>query len=232
MRKFQAVYDDAAAFRGSEDALETALGHSETKSPEVLAAIPDDRWLSMMTRCVFQAGFSWKVIDSKWPGFEEAFEGFPVGRWALAPDEDLDRLASDKRIVRNAQKIRTVRDNAVFLADLAREKGSAGAVFAEWPAADFIGLLDLLKKRGSRLGGTSAQYFLRFMGRDSLILSRDVTAALIREGVIDKEPTSKAALKAVQAAFNTWMGESGRSMTEVSRVLAMSVGPSGQPTPH
>ena len=56
----------------------------------------------------------------------------------------------------------------------------------------------------------------------SFILSRDVTARLIAEGVIDKPATSKTALKSVQAAFNTWMEQSGRSLTEISRVLAMS----------
>ena len=31
-----------------------------------------------MTRAIFQSGFSWKVIEAKWPGFEEAFDGFDV----------------------------------------------------------------------------------------------------------------------------------------------------------
>jgi 3-methyladenine DNA glycosylase Tag len=81
----------------------------------------------------------------------------------------------------------------------------------------------MMKKRGARLGGATGQYFLRFMGVDSFILSRDVTARLIAEGVIDKSPTSKRAMTAVQAAFNQWQEQSGRSLTEISRILAMSV---------
>ena len=92
-----------------------------------------------------------------------------------------------------------------------------------WPSEDYIGLLDLLKDRGARLGGATGQYAMRFCGRDSFILSRDVTARLIAEGVIDKPATSKSARRAVQAAFNTWMEQSGRSLTEISRVLAMSI---------
>ncbi|MEM9715321.1 MAG: hypothetical protein AAF826_02270 [Pseudomonadota bacterium] len=61
------------------------------------------------------------------------------------------------------------------------------------------------------------------MGRDSFILSRDVIARLIAEGVIDKAPTSKKTMSAVQTAFNTWRDQSGRSLTEISRVLAMSL---------
>ena len=92
-----------------------------------------------------------------------------------------------------------------------------------WPRDDYAGLLRMLKKRGSRLGGNTGQYFLRFMGVDGFILSRDVTARLIAEGLIDKAPTSQKAMAIVQDAFNTWQQQSGRSLTEISRVLAMSV---------
>lgn len=54
-------------------------------------------------------------------------------------------------------------------------------------------------------------------------LSPDVTARLIAEGVIDKPASSKTALRTVQAAFNSWMEQSGRSLTEISQVLAMSL---------
>jgi 3-methyladenine DNA glycosylase Tag len=64
------------------------------------------------------------------------------------------------------------------------------------------------------------------MGRSSYIPSRDVTAALIEAGVIAKAPTSMKDWKAVQDAFNAWGAESGRSLTQMSRVLAMSAGPS------
>ena len=61
------------------------------------------------------------------------------------------------------------------------------------------------------------------MGKDGFILSRDVVAALIREGVIDKPPSSKKAMAAVQAAFNHWADESGHSLTAISQTLARSI---------
>lgn len=64
---------------------------------------------------------------------------------------------------------------------------------------------------------------MRFMGKESFVLSKDVVARLIVEGVIDKAPTSKKAMKDVQAAFNTWKAQSGRTLTEISRVLAQSI---------
>ena len=203
MRSFDEIYEIAANRKGGPEALEALL--ATPKSATELAAIPDDRWLAAMTRSIFQAGFNWKVVENMWPGFEEAFEGFAVGRCAMLNDDDFARLVSDRRIVRHGTKIRSVQENAVFLSGLAGEHGSAAEAFANWPATDYIGLLDLMKKRGSRLGGNSGQYFLRAMGVDSFVLSRDVVARLIAEGVVDKNPTSKKALADVQSAFITWI---------------------------
>jgi len=222
MRTFDEIYEIVVERKGDVEALLDT--RSSAKSVAELTAIPDDRWLSAMTRCVFQAGFNWKVVDHMWPGFEAAFEGFDIGHCMMLNDEELGRLVSDKRIVRHGQKIRSVQDNAAFVHQLATEHGSAGAFFATWPGDDFANLLTLLKKRGSRLGGNSGPYFLRSMGVDGYILSRDVTARLIAEGVVDKTPTSQKDLAAVQTAFNTWQEQSGRSLTKISQVLALSVG--------
>ncbi len=90
--------------------------------------------------------------------------------------------------------------------------------------SDQAGLLDVFKTRGSRLAGMTGQYVLRFGGWDAWILSQDVGTALVRAGIVDKPPTSKSALAKTQAAFDAWRKESGRSQSEISRILAMSVG--------
>ncbi|MDC0738565.1 DNA-3-methyladenine glycosylase I [Cognatishimia sp. SS12] len=220
MRSYDEIFAIAADRKGGAEALEAQLGSPLPATD--LAAIPEDRWLAQMTKCIFQAGFNWKVIEAKWPGFEAAFHGFDVNRCAFLNDEEFDALLSNKDVVRNGQKLRTVIDNAIFIQEQRAEGGIAQRI-ADWPSEDFIGLLELLKKDASRLGGNSACYMLRFMGKDSWILSQDVTARLIAEGVIDKPASSKTALRAVQAAFNDWMAQSGRGLTQISRTLAMSV---------
>lgn len=220
MRTFDDLFAISAERKGGADALEAML--DKPKTAEQLAQIPEDRWLAQFTKGVFQAGFNWKVIENKWDGFEAAFHGFDVDRCAFMHDEDMDSLMSNKDIVRNGPKIRTVMDNAHFLQSL-REDGGAGVVLGGWASTDYVNLLEFMKKGGSRIGGATGQYSLRFLGKDSFILSRDVVARLIAEGVIDKNPTSKGAMKKVQEAFNIWMDQSGRSLTEISRVLAMSL---------
>ncbi len=221
MQDFDTIYTRAAARKGGTQALDALL--PSPTDPADLAKLGDDRILSLMAKCVFQAGFSWKVIENKWPGFEEAFHGFQPKPVAYMSDEALEAQLKNAAIVRNWQKIKSIRDNAQFVVELAEEHGSAAKFFADWPGTDQIGLMDVLKKRASRLSGTTGQYFLRFLGKDSFVLSKSVVAALIEDGVVDKAPTSKTALATVQEAFNTWQTESGRPLTQISRVLAMSV---------
>ena len=210
--------------KGGRAALEKLL--KKPLSAKKLAAIGDDRYLSMMTRCVFNAGFTWKVIEHKWAGFEEAFHGFnPRGLAHMAP-EKWDALSDDTRIVRNRIKIEAVRDNAHFVMDVADDKGSFAEVFAHWPASDQVGLMAWLRRHGARLGGQTAMYFIRFMGKDGFILSQDVVARLKASGLeIRDMPTSKKDLQAVQDAFNQWHQESGLPYTWLSRIASYSIGP-------
>ena len=96
-------------------------------------------------------------------------------------------------------------------------------MLAQWPSDDFVGLLELLNKRGSRLGKLTSQYFLREIGKDGFVLSRDVVAALINAGVIEKPPTSKASFHSIQQGFNNWSEESGLGLSQISRVLGLSI---------
>ena len=222
LRSFDAIYEIASERKGGSSALEALVSLPVPR--DALLEIADDRWLAQFSKNVFNAGFNWSVVDKMWPGFEVAFKGFDVAACAMMDDTWFDALVTDTRIVRHGAKIQAVQQNAVFLQELAAEHGSVARCFADWPKTDFVGLLAMLRSRGTRLGGTTGAYALRFMGVDGFILTRDVTARLVAEGVVDKTPTSKTALRAVQDAFNTWSSQSGRSLTEISRVLAMSVG--------
>lgn len=222
MRPFREIHSIAAKRKGGPKKLEAQL--TLPYSPARIRKTPDGRFLAEMTKCVFQAGFSWSVIESKWAGFEAAFEGFDVARWSLMTPDDLDRLLKEDAIVRNAGKIKSVGENAAYLSGLAKEAGSVGRHFAAWKAAQYCDNLRALQKNGSRLGGRTGQTFLRRMGVDTLVFSPDVLSALKREGVIDKAPSSAKSWAALQRAIDQWTDQSSRSLNEISQILAFSVG--------
>jgi len=223
MPPFEKIRSRAAIRKGGEAVLASLL----PKPPPALALkhIGDDRALSGMSKRIFSSGFVWSVIENKWPGFEEAFLGFAPKRLLFQPEEFWDGLLSDKRIVRHPQKIRSVRENAQFVSDIAAEHGSFGRFLSEWPLTDQAGLLDLLAKRGSRLGGATGQYFLRFIGRDGFMTSRDTILALKDAGLdISEKASSKRDLQKIQDQFNAWHEETGLPYMHLSRICAMSIG--------
>ena len=222
MSDFSEIIARAAAFKGGRDRLEAALAETPALPPAVIAATPDDRILATMTRRIFYAGFSAKVIDAKWEAFEAAFDRFDPTACAFVTEARFDALMRNQGIVRNGAKIRSVQVNAKLLLELAADHGSAARSFAGWPDADYVGLLDLLKTRGSHLGGDAAMRFLRAIGKPAFITTPDVVEALIAAGVIERAPGGKRDLATIQAAFNDWSRQSGRNLTEISRILAIS----------
>jgi 3-methyladenine DNA glycosylase Tag len=220
---FKTIRARAEKRKGGPGALQKLLPHKpDTKT---LAKLTDDRALAEMTKRVFSAGFAWSVIENKWDGFEEAFLNFAPPKLMFQPDDYWDALLSDARIVRNGAKIQSVRENAAFVQAIAKEHGSFGKFLAAWPSSDEVALLDLLAKRGSRLGGNTGQMFLRFVGYDGFVTSQDVVACLRDAGLdIGTEAKSKSDLAKVQAQFNAWAEETGLPYVQLSRICALSIG--------
>jgi 3-methyladenine DNA glycosylase Tag len=179
--RFDTIRARAEQRKGGAKALARLL--PPKPDPDALRKLPDDRVLAEMTKRVFSAGFAWSVIEAKWPGFEEAFLVFDPGRLSVKPDEFWDGLMKDTRIVRNGAKIMSVRSNAAFVREIAKEHGSLGRFLANWPSSDEVGLLEILAKRGSRLGGNTGQMLLRFLGWDGFVTSKDVVACLRDAGL-------------------------------------------------
>ena len=186
MPSFKKIRERAARRKGGEATLNKLLGAKPNNA--ALANVPDNRILSTMAERVFSAGFVWRVIEIKWPGFEEAFLGFEPKTLLFQPEDFWHDLTSDKRVVRNGRKIMSVRENAAFVERIAKEHGSFGIFLATWPADDQIGLTAWLGRNGSRLGGNTGQYLLRWLGGDTFVLSPDMVAA---EGASDLQLTDE-----------------------------------------
>lgn len=220
--KYQKIEAKAMAAKGGAEAMQRLL--PSAKSARTLKNRPDDRYLSEMAKCIFRAGFVWKIVEHKWPGFEEVFRQFDVNYLLHQSPEAIEEIASDERIIRNFSKVKAVIDNAYFVREMAEQHGSFGAYLADWPADDVVGLWLDLRKQGSRLGGATSAYFLRFVGKDTFVLSDDVVLALQQYDLCKETRfSSQKSLRAVQAAFNDLQEVSGRSYCEISRILSYAV---------
>lgn len=218
---YQWLYQYALRRQGSIQQLEDNL--PQPLSAEELMAVSDDRYLSMMMRRIFRAGLRHAMVDARWPAFEEAFWGFDPDKMVLLSAEHIEGHMQNKALIRHLGKLRSIPHNAQLILDIRQEYGSFGRFLAQWPSSDVVGLWQLLRKRGKQLGGYSTPGFLRMVGKDTFLITTDVVAALVAHGVIDRNPTSQSALRDVQAAFNSLQEQSGRSLCQLSAMLAWTV---------
>ena len=221
MRDYAWLLEYALNRCGSRAALEARL--PQPVDAATLAAVGDDRYLSLLTRRIFRAGLKHSLVDAKWPAFEEVFFGFDPEKVVLMGGERLERLMQDARLIRHLGKLRSVPINAQMVLDFQRSHGSFGQLLADWPGQDIVGLWELLTKRGNQLGGLSAQRFLRMAGKDTFLATDDVVAALKAQNILDKAPTAKRDRQKMQEAFNLWQEQSGRPLCQLSVMLALTV---------
>jgi 3-methyladenine DNA glycosylase Tag len=119
-------------------------------------------YLEVLTKAVFQSGISWRVIEAKWPGFQEAFFRFDPKKIARLSERDVDELAQDTRIVRNRKKIEATIDNAVEMIAIEKEFGSLRDYLRSH--GSFDATVADLRKRFRFVGETGAYFFLYVVG--------------------------------------------------------------------
>lgn len=226
MESFKKIYQRASDRKGGEHALTLLLG--EGNQDHLLTQLTDDRFLSAFTKKIFQSGFVWRVVENKWPSFEESFFDFNIEKVLMMPEEMLERKAADPKIIRNFNKVKTIKANAQMIFDVQHNDSAEYTSFAEfiarWPSEDIIGLWAYLKKHGQRLGGNTGPYALRVLGKDTFILSRDVEAYFRAHDLISGGIQTKSSLATIQQSFNQWQQESDFSLSQLSRLIAFATG--------
>ena len=219
---FDEILNIAISATGSREILSERLPRPLSSSN--LQEIKDDRFLSMISRCIFRAGFVWKVVDKKWPNFEKTFLNFNPLAVAYLSDDRLEEIATDKSIIRNFTKILATRTNAAYVIEKQYEYGSFSKYIADWPEHKIVNLWFEMKRDGSRLGGMTGPMILRSMGKDTFLPTTDVIDALTKYGFVKTHSNgSKKDLERVQEIFNLLREESNLSLSQISKVLALSV---------
>ena len=134
------------------------------KAPPKINPKSLDDYFEVLTKAVFQSGITWRVIEAKWDGFREAFEGFDVKKVANFSPDDVERLMQDSRIVRNRRKIEATIDNAVEVVALDEEHGG----FKEFLRShdSFDETVADMKRHFRFLGDTGAYFFLYVVGEE------------------------------------------------------------------
>jgi 3-methyladenine DNA glycosylase Tag len=126
----------------------------------------DSAYFDEMTKAVFRSGFSWQVVEDKWPNFKVAFDEFDVEKVAAYDERDVDRLLADEGIVRNGRKIEATINNARAMHEVVQEFGSFQKYLRSMDEQNYEDSAKDMKDRFSYLGKTGTYTFLWGVGEE------------------------------------------------------------------
>ncbi len=126
----------------------------------------DSAYLEEMTKAVFRSGFSWQVVEDKWPNFQTAFDSFKIEKVASYDQRDVDRLLADEGIVRNGRKIEATIHNARAMQEVSVEHGSFQEYLRSLDTGGYDARAKDLKARFHYLGKTGTYTFLWGVGEE------------------------------------------------------------------
>jgi len=121
-------------------------------------------YLEVMSKCVFQTGISWKVVEAKWPGIKEALQDFDPRVISTLTVAEIDKLVEDKRVIRNRRKIEAIVENSQRLLDIDKRYGGFRKYLRSF--STYEELTKDLRKQFKYLGDTGAYYFLWVVGEE------------------------------------------------------------------
>ena len=117
----------------------------------------------VMSKAIFTAGLSWKMVENKWPDFRKAFGNFSPAKVAKLGEKDVQALMKDTKIVRNEKKIRATIENARTVLDLEKEHGSVKEYLDSFGTKEKLVLEDL-QRRFKFMGPSTARMYLWMAG--------------------------------------------------------------------
>jgi 8-hydroxy-5-deazaflavin:NADPH oxidoreductase len=161
------THDEAAALVARIKSGDTAAADPLTVPFEKLRDhAPDDPafFLEHLSRSVFEAGISWRVVEGKWDGIREAFHGFDPVQVAAMPPAEIAAVENDSRVIRNRAKIRATVENAREVLAILDEYGSIRGYLASFPHASAAGAD--MRRRFKFLGDTGTRRLLTSASRD------------------------------------------------------------------
>ena len=119
-------------------------------------------YLEAMTRIIMTTGINWKVVDAKWDGIRDAFAGFDVEKVANMGPDDVERLVTDTRVIRNRRKIEAIIENAGKIEELDMSFGGFGKYLQS--LGSYEKQAAAVKRDFSFMGDSTVYFFLAMAG--------------------------------------------------------------------
>ena len=127
----------------------------------------DKGYFEILSKAVFNAGFSYRVVDNKWKGIKEVFNEFEpkiLSEWTV---DEISKALNSSKIIRNSRKINAIIENASVFLELSKKHGSFEKYLNTFKDEPYEERQKIISKQFKWLGPTGAHFFLWSVGEDA-----------------------------------------------------------------
>ena len=124
-------------------------------------------YFEILSKAVFNAGFSYQVVRSKWEGIKEVFHEFDpkiISNWTV---DDIGNALESPKTIRNSRKVKAIISNAKVFLEIIEKHGSFDKYLNTFRESPYEEKQKILAKQFKWLGPTGAHFFLWSVGEDA-----------------------------------------------------------------
>ena len=126
----------------------------------------ENGYFEILSKAVFNAGFSYQVVNTKWKGIKEVFNEFDpeiLSNWTI---DDISDAMESPKMIRNSRKVKAIVSNAKIFLELIDEHRSFENYLKSFRNKSYEEKQLILAKQFKWLGPTGAHFFLWSIGED------------------------------------------------------------------
>jgi len=120
-----------------------------------------------LSKAVFNAGFSYQVVNNKWEDIKEVFYDFEpkiISNWTV---DEISKALNSPKIIRNSRKVTAIVSNAKVFLDLLNKYRTFENYLKSFREKPYEEKQKILSKQFKWLGPTGAHFFLWSIGEDA-----------------------------------------------------------------
>ena len=120
-----------------------------------------------MSKAVFNAGFSYQVVNNKWEDIKEVFYDFEpkiISNWTV---DEISKALNSPKIIRNSRKVTAIVSNAKVFLDLLNKYKTFENYLKSFRDKPYEEKQKILSKQFKWLGPTGAHFFLWSIGENA-----------------------------------------------------------------
>ena len=124
-------------------------------------------YFEILSKAVFNAGFSYQVVNRKWKGINEVFHEFDpkiISNWTV---DDISNALDSPKIIRNSKKVNAIMSNAKVFLEILEKHGTFDNYLKTFRERPYEEKQKILSKQFKWLGPTGAHFFLWSVGEDA-----------------------------------------------------------------